>query len=152
MNGEHENAIEFVEAGENPSKANQSTKQPLDLVASFLQLLSKFRSTQASAFRRHDGKDFKREFQLACFIAFIGFVRPFPTPIYKDSQQLPSLRRITGLTRRKREGHGCSGVGSNHVNFGCPTCARFSNRFWTVVFNAPVLSGCTLTAVLSSET
>jgi len=156
MNEKHEHAIQFVESGEDPLKALLLTNQPFDLVAFFVHLLAIFPDTQAIAFRRHDWKHFKRQYQLARFIAFIGFVHddmcPFPTSIFKGSQQFPSFRRITRLARRKREGHGCSGVGSNHVNFGCPACARFTNRLWTVYFNAPVPSGCTLTAVLSSET
>jgi len=156
MNEEHEDAIQFVESGEDPSKALQPTKQPFDLVAFFVHLLAIFPGTQAIGFGWYDGKHFKRQYQLARFIAFIGFVhddmRSLPAPVFKGFQQLSPFRCITRLARRKREGHGRSGVGSNHVNFGCPACARFTNRLWTVFFNAPVPSGCTLTAVLSSET
>jgi hypothetical protein len=62
MNEEHENAIQFVESGEDSSKALQPTKQPFDLVAFFLQLLAIFPDTQAIVFRRQDWLHFKNQF------------------------------------------------------------------------------------------
>jgi hypothetical protein len=73
VNEEHENAIQFVESGEDSSKALQPTKQPFDLVAFFVHLLAIFPGTPAIAFGWYDGKHFKRQYQLAHFIAFIGF-------------------------------------------------------------------------------
>ena len=52
----------------------------------------------------------------------------------------------------EREGHGRSSICGNHMNLGSPSAPRLSDRLWSVFFNAPVPSGCTLTMVLSIET
>lgn len=111
---------------------------------------------RAIALWRGGRNHLQHQSQLLGFVAFIGSIHnhmsPFPPTVFRGFQQFSSLRRITGLAGRKREVHGCFCVGCNHMNFCCPSCSRLTNRLWTVFFRAPVPSGWTLTAVLSSET
>ncbi len=55
------------------------------------------------------------------------------------------------LARRERKGYGRSSIRGNHMNFSCPSASGLSDRLWPVFFSAPVPSGCTFTAVLSSD-
>ena len=155
MNEEHENTIEFVESRKDSPKPFQASKQAFDFIALLIHFLAVLPRTYSIALGWHNRVHFKFHDQLACFIALISSIhnhmRAFPAFIFKGLQQLSAFRRITGLSWRKRKSHRRSGICGNQVNFGGPTCARFTNRLWTVFFNAPVPSGCTFTAVLSSE-
>lgn len=155
MNEECEYHIQFVETGENPAKALESSKQPFHLVSLFVQLPVVFPWRHPIALGRHHRLHAQIKYQLTCFVAFIGLVhddlRAFPAAVFQCFQKLAARRRVASLTRRQRKGYGSVVSCCNQVNFGSPSASRFADRLRTVFFNAPVPSGWTLTTVESSE-
>lgn len=147
--------VEFLEAGEDAAEAFESSKEALDLVASAVHGAVVLPSGDAILLGRNDGDVAEVKCQLSGFIAFVGPVHQQvdrPCSGSQSLQKLASFWRIVRLTGRERKSYGRSSIRGNQMNFGIPSAPGFSDGLWSVFFNAPVPSGCTLTEVLSSET
>ena len=151
--GEHD--VKFVEARKDAAEAFEPAEESLDLVATAIHrpiILPRGKSIGVGW--HNDGKP-KIQSQLAGFVAFVSPVHNQMTTggRYAESfEQLASLRRISGLTRREGKTYGAPSIRGNQMNLGAPASARFSDGLRPVFFKAPVPSGCTLTIVLSKET
>ena len=69
----------------------------------------------------------------------------------RRSQQLPAFRRVARLASRQRERQRMAFIRRDQMDLGRPAPARLADRLRPVFFKAPVPSGCTFDAVLSSE-
>ena len=150
-----EHYVELLESGKDSAKAFEAAEKPFYFIASSIHDSVVFPSGDSVLFGRDDRDKSEVQCQLAGFVALVGAVHEQvnrPCCRSQLGQQFSSFGRIVGLTRRKRELYSRSVIRGNQMNFGGPSATRFSDRLWAVFFNAPVPSGCTLTAVLSRDT
>src|SRR5512137_1318995 len=155
MDKRSEHHVEFLEAGEDSTKALQPTEQPLDFVAPPVDRLAVVPGGESIGLRRHYRVEAQIERQLAGLVALVGAVHDqmqAPVRTAQRGQQLPALGRIVRLARRQRERYGRSSIRGNHMNLGGPAATGLADRLRAVFFGAPVPSGCTLTTVLSRAT
>jgi len=95
---EHE--IELLEAGEDSSKALQSTEQPLDLVAPLVHNAVVFPRRHPSLFGRNDRDETKIEGELPSLVTFVRSVHDQmqrSQGLTELAQQLTPLRRVMRL-------------------------------------------------------
>lgn len=155
MDKGQEHHIEFLETGEDAPKIFEATEQSLDFIASAVHGAIVFPSREAVLFRRNNGDEAKIEGQLPSATSFVGSVHPQvhrPSRRPEPTEEFAPFWRVVGIARRKGKGYRGSRVRRDEVNFGGPAATRFANGLRAVFFNAPVPSGCTLTAVLSNDT
>lgn len=155
MDKGQEHHIEFLEAREDTAEAFESAKQSFDFVASAVHGAVVLPRGDAVLLGWNDGDEAEVEGQLLGVVSFVGSVHQQmnrPGRRAKSAQKFAPFRRVVGIAGRKREGNRGSGIGGDQVNLGGPAAARLAYGLRAVFFRAPVPSGCTLTAVLSSET
>ena len=138
-----EDAIQFLEPGEDAAVTPQATEETLNLVAFPVESSVIAPGINAIGFVRDHRNHFQREDKLTGFIAFVSTIndhghfgeRP------QISKQFAAFGRIMRITRREREGYSGPTIRGNYMNLCGPSVARFADGLGSVFFNAPVPSG-----------
>src|SRR3990172_6227470 len=147
--------VEFIEAREDAAEAFASAEEPLDLVALAVHGVIILPGIQAIVAGRNHREEAKVQSQLERLVVRIGTVQDEIQRGGQRSdaaQQLAAFDRVGGLARRESNGDGRSSIRGNQMHLGGPSAAGFSDGLGSVLFNAPMPSGCTLTVVESSLT
>ena len=147
--------IEFLKTREEATETFATPEEPFDLIAPAVQGFVIRPGCQTIALGRDHRNPAEIQGQLAGRVVLVSAV---PDEIEwcrqrsNTAQKCAALHRVGSFSRGEREGSGRASLRGNQMNLGAPSTARVADRLGSVLFNAPVPSGWTLTMVESSDT